>query len=134
VRSFTRGTIHIPGTDCGTSRFLQRISTWFQALLLDHHNRPATKTKGQEPIILVLSHGAYLGGLLNVLANRSFPFKFQCLPGVDVRRSCLNTSVTRVRCEEVEGKWKGQVEGWAEIGHLQGVRDDKVVKEVADDV
>jgi len=124
-----------------TYRFRKRISEWFESFLDNQHDL-AIKAD-QESTILVVTHGTLLADLVDIVTSPLFPFGFDAEPGIDTEEHCLNTSITKMRCnideeDAVEGKkgkvWKGVVECWGEAGHLKVVADEKVVKKVVDDV
>ena len=105
--------------------FQARIAAWFKSFLDSH-----TSFKGKEPVILIGSHSAYIYHFLDVMLSRAFGFK--TAPNVKVGRHCPNTSVTRVRCLEKDGRWNGQVQGWAEVARNAEVLDADI--SAADDV
>jgi hypothetical protein len=65
-----------------------------------------------------VSHGAYLSALLGALLSP--PFSFSVAPGVDTHKPCLNTSQMRVRASYRDGKWRGEIQSWADVAHMGG--------------
>lgn len=107
-------------------------------------NPNVTRTSDRK--ILVVSHGAYMKALLGVLIAP--PFSFTLAEGVDIRESVWNTSIMRVRIRLDPGgsggndgqkagvsseiMWKGEIQSWGDVRHLEhdgewedvGVADD----------
>ena len=108
------------------------MTTWFRHFLATHQPDPDPDSTIDEPTYLVVCHGAFLATFLSVL--RSPVFSFTLKPDVDIARKCLNTSVTQIRCQKTASGsgWKGVVESWAEVGHLDGLIEKDLG--VADDV
>lgn len=116
-------------------RFRTRVREWAEAFFASH-TRDGKKglspsLSDPEPTILCVSHGAYLSALLGVLLSP--PFSFAVGPGVDIKKSCLNTSLMRVRVhyDEDTNKWVGEILSWAEVTHMGG-REQKLG--VSDDI
>ena len=95
----------------------------------------------EEPTILIVSHGAWLGAFLNIVLSKQFNFK----PPLKeiLRRPCYNTSVMIVRVSVIEpakdnGRKKFKIEGeildWGNVDHLEVMHERKigVVDEVKD--
>ncbi|OCF34027.1 hypothetical protein I316_04373 [Kwoniella heveanensis BCC8398] len=106
-----------------------------------HHNniqrsKDATvnfNDESDEKIVLIVSHGAWLGAFFHLLLSKYFNCRVSS--SVDKRLPCYNTSLMVVRCDFHENKrqWKGKIERWADVEHLKGMMG-KEVKEVTDDV
>ena len=103
---------------------------WFKSFLDAHTSSKASMIECSEPIVLIVSHGAYMTTFLSVLLSPIFLFALA--PDVDRTRSCANTSIMRVRCMEKSGKWEGVIESWAEVGHLKELLKKDL--EIADDI
>jgi len=101
-------------------RFQARIITWFRSFLMTHTPSPADAG----PVILLVCHAAYLKTLISVLTSKVF--SFTVAQDLSLRGHARNTSVTRVRCSEHAGGWKGEVESWCEVGHLDGMFEKDV--------
>ncbi|WVQ83915.1 hypothetical protein IAT38_006059 [Cryptococcus sp. DSM 104549] len=99
-----------------------------------HPHPPSSNTNSKqppEPLVLVVSHGAWLANFLRLVLSPAYGFKVP--RGVDLEARCLNTSVMMVWCEMKNGKWKGSVESWGDVRHLKDVME-REVKDVTDDV
>ncbi|KAK8846607.1 hypothetical protein IAR55_005693 [Kwoniella newhampshirensis] len=105
-------------------------SSPFKHFRRSSHHHP-TDQPVPEPIILVVSHGAWLGSFLSLVLSSAY--RFGLASHVDPRLPCYNTSLMVLRCKWVDGKWKGSVDDWGDIKHLEDMMDEEV-KEVTDDV
>lgn len=116
--------------DSADVRFRARILGWMNDFLATHVEA-GQGPNPDEPVILCVSHGAYLSTLFGLLLSPEF--KFAAAPGIDKSRHCLNTSVMRVRVtyDPKEGEWDGEVLSWGEVCHLDGVESGIPV---ADDI
>ena len=77
-----------------------------------------------------MSHGAWLGSMLNFLIGP--PNSFPVIPDVKSLSGCHNTSVSKIRFWPDGDKWKGEVLTWSETPHLEGMLEKELV--VADKV
>lgn len=114
-----------------TFSFKERVARWVTAFLQSHVPTSIAEGSGDEKKCIVISHGAYLSTLLNVL--RAPPLSFRVGEGVDIRKHCLNTCVMRVRVDydHATSKWDGELLSWGEVEHLG---DQARQLDVADDL
>ncbi|WRT65185.1 uncharacterized protein IL334_002128 [Kwoniella shivajii] len=138
---------HAPADAESTHELLRRVTEWFD-LFLSSHIPPSPLpsspsiftyldkhrhlTKDDEKIIMIVSHGAWLSCLQQLITHI---LKFKISNKVNLHQPCYNTSVMTVRVEynHDKHKWNGKVESWGDIAHLRDMVNEEV-KEVADDV
>ncbi|ODN96579.1 hypothetical protein L198_04295 [Cryptococcus wingfieldii CBS 7118] len=117
-----------------------RMRHWLDKLLTSHTPPPpplgATDQKGHfkdDTVILAVSHGGWLGVFLRTVISPAYHFRPG--KGCNLDAPLMNASVTVIDCEydQLEKKWKGVINVWADASHLKDVME-KEVTEVADDV
>ncbi|KAK4685885.1 hypothetical protein P7C73_g4250, partial [Tremellales sp. Uapishka_1] len=112
--------------------FSKRVTRWLDGFLASHMPASGPLQGDKDATVLVLSHGAYLGQLLSLLLSPVYGFKLD--PGVDLKKSCLNTSIMRVSIEIKDGQPEGVVLSWGEVGHLKELLGEELeIADVVDD-
>ncbi|CAK9784325.1 phosphoglycerate mutase-like protein [Cutaneotrichosporon oleaginosum] len=111
--------------------FRARVKEWAEGFFADHVPTGPTDPSTPEPIVLAVSHGAYISALLGALLSP--PFSFSVAPGVDTHKPCLNTSQMKVRAtyDAQKKRWKGEILSWANVDHMGG-REQRIG--VSDDI
>lgn len=113
----------------------KRTWKWLSGLLKTHsRSQPLSNDLTPEsidtPTVLVVSHGAWIGSLINVLLSR--PIASTLAPGVDLDAHLLNTCVIKVRLWQDEKRWRGEIIDYGNLDHLKDVEEPDL--EIADDV
>ncbi|WWC67496.1 uncharacterized protein I206_101404 [Kwoniella pini CBS 10737] len=141
---------HAPADAEGSHELVKRVTQWFDQVFLASHippeplpsqNNPVlngfeTKSlsldsKEEEKVIMIVSHGAWLSCLQQILIH----LRFEISRKVDLHKPCYNTSLMIVQVEYLheKSKWVGKIRDWADIDHLKDILDEEV-EEVADDI
>ncbi|WWC58997.1 uncharacterized protein I303_101543 [Kwoniella dejecticola CBS 10117] len=141
---------HAPPDAENSHELVKRVTEWFDEVFLASHIPPEPlpqtanpvlngfdkshlelDTEEKEKVIMIVSHGAWLSCLQQILVH----LRFEISRKVNLRKPCYNTSLMVVEVEYLheKSKWVGKIQDWADIDHLKDMLDEEV-QEVADDV